>query len=91
MTRSKYPIHGYSLGMAGTKRSPLTWFRCGVHGQIALGSPNETPHHCGGAWGLDDLRECGDWEPVEQGTADAASHEALDHKPDLIARFHGSC
>lgn len=82
-----YPVHLRSLGMLGSPRDPLTWFRCPACGYRTVeSSTEEMTEVCEGRWGP--------WhEPVTLEVADAASahHEtakALDHKPDLIRRAY---
>jgi hypothetical protein len=80
-----HPIHLYSLGYAGTKRTPMTWFQCPTCGYQTLGSSfEEDPGTCAGRW-------TGPHEEVPMVVAPAreahaGTVEALDGRADLISR-----
>jgi hypothetical protein len=83
-------IHGYSLGMLGTKREPYTWWEC-AFGHRAMGSPDAPPHpQCHrcvyDATTREQLLGGTHWRPADSAAARRATVEALDGKPDLIAR-----
>lgn len=80
-----YPVHLHSLGYLGSKREPLTWFRCPECGyRTVMSSTEEVTEVCQGRWS-------GSHDPTALEVADPvvalrATAEALDNDPDLIAR-----
>jgi hypothetical protein len=85
MRKPPYPIHGRSLGMMGTPREPYTVWDCG-HGHTTIGSCWEPPGHECFRCGWDSIHAMSDWQPADLGAARALTVEALDNRPDLIAR-----
>jgi hypothetical protein len=84
------PIHGYTLGMLGTKREPYTWWECG-YGHRSMGSPAAPPRpQCSrcvySATTREQLLGGTHWRPADAGAARAATVEALDGDASLIAR-----
>lgn len=79
--KALYPTHGYSLGYLGTKREPLTWFRCKRCGARTLGSPYELPSR-GFCW--DYPQHQAEWEPMSRGDALATLREI--EPEDIVQR-----